>query len=93
MGPQPMGQWLESTVNVCTRLGVFFLMFIYSVFIVAFEIFSCSMWDLVPQPGIQPRARPLHWEHEVLAPGKSLRLVLKMLGLAWLSNAAGTIIQ
>ena len=28
---------------------------------------SCSMWDLVPWPGIKPR--PLHWEHGVLATG------------------------
>ena len=28
---------------------------------------SCSMWDLVPWPGIEPR----HWEHEVLATGPS----------------------
>ena len=25
------------------------------------------MWDLVPQPGIEPG--PLHWERGVLAPG------------------------
>ena len=32
------------------------------VLVVAWRTFnlSCSMWDLVPQPGIQPR--PLHWE-------------------------------
>ena len=28
---------------------------------------SGSMWDLVPQPGIEPD--PLHWELEVLATG------------------------
>ena len=36
-------------------------------------IFSCSVWDLFPQPGI--KLRPPHWEHEALAtgpPGKSL---------------------
>ena len=27
----------------------------------------CSVWDLVPWPGIEPR----HWEHEVLATGPS----------------------
>ena len=35
-------------------------------------LFNCSMWDLVPWPGINPG--PLHWEHVVLAtgpPGKS----------------------
>ena len=34
---------------------------------------SCSMWDLVPQPGIKPRS--LHWEPALLAtvpPGKPL---------------------
>ena len=33
----------------------------------------CSLWDLVPWPGIEPRH--LHWEHGVLTagpPGKSL---------------------
>ena len=55
----------------CLHKTFFFFLIYYSVFIVAFEIFSCSMWDLVPQPGIEPRAHPLHWEHEVLAPGKS----------------------
>ena len=30
-------------------------------------IFSCSMWDLVPQPRIEPR--PPAWEHGVLATG------------------------
>ena len=50
------------------------------IFIAACVIFSCdtwtlscSMWDLVPLPGIEPR--PLHWKHGVLAtrpPGKSL---------------------
>ena len=33
---------------------------------------SCSMWELDPWPGIEPR--PLHWKHGVLAsrpPGKS----------------------
>ena len=39
--------------------------------------FHCSMWDLVPQPGIEPV--PLHWEHGVLTtgpPGKSLKNIL-----------------
>ena len=37
---------------------------------------SCSMWDLVPWPGVEPR--PLHWECGVLAtgpPGKSLSVL------------------
>ena len=42
------------------------------VFVVAYGIFSCSVWDLVPQPRI--KLGPLHWECGVLAtepPGKS----------------------
>ena len=42
-------------------------------------VFSCSMWDIVPQQGIEPTEfnqglNSLHWEHRVLAtrpPGKS----------------------
>ena len=45
-----------------------------SIFPVACTIFSCSMWDLVPWPGIEPRPPAL--ELGVLAsgpPGKSLQ--------------------
>ena len=43
------------------------------VLLAAWRIFSCSMWDLDPWPGMNPE--PLNWEHRVLAtgpPGKSL---------------------
>ena len=32
---------------------------LHQVLVVAGRIFSCSMWDLVPRPGIKPS--PLHW--------------------------------
>ena len=32
-----------------------------------FFFFSYGMWDLVPQPGLNPSS--LHWEHGVLATG------------------------
>ena len=42
------------------------------VLVVAHDIFSCGIWDLVPSPGTEPW--PLHWELSVLTtgpPGKS----------------------
>ena len=48
------------------------LMFIY----VSASGLGCSMWDLVPWPGLNPG--PLHWKHGVTAtgpPGKSHRLL------------------
>ena len=69
------------------RQNYFFYLLIFKKFIhlavpdlvAAFRIFSrgtrtlsCSVWDLVPWPGMEPT--PLHWVHGVLAtglPGKS----------------------
>ena len=57
----------------------FFLIFIWLllVLVVGHGIFSCSNWDLVLWPGIEPES--LHWEHGVLAtgpPGKALEASL-----------------
>ena len=43
--------------------------------------FSCGIWDLVPWPGIKPRA--LHWEGEVLATGLPLLLVAQSCLTLW----------
>ena len=51
-----------------------FMYFDCTVLIVACEIFSCGMWNLVPRPRIKPKV-PLHWERGLLAtgpPGMSL---------------------
>ena len=51
----------------------YLFLFIY----LAAQGLSCGMWDLVPQPGIKPRAQ--HWELTVLAtgpPGESLFWIL-----------------
>ena len=40
--------------------GTFFL-------VAACKIFSCGMWDLIPEKGLN--LGPLHWELGVLAPG------------------------
>ena len=56
---------------------VVLLIWLPQVLAVACKLFGCSMWDLVPWPGIEPR--PLHWENGVLAtgsPGKSLCHIL-----------------
>ena len=61
----------------CTRswlLHVGSLIFVAAcrIFHCSMQTLSCSMWDLVPWPGIEPG--PLHWECGVLAtgpPGKS----------------------
>ena len=37
----------------------------YQAFAVASRVLSCSTWDLVPWPGLNPG--PLRWEHEALA--------------------------
>ena len=50
-----------------------FLKKVFGCLVVAHGNFSCSMWDLVPQAGIE--LDPWHWERRVLAtgpPGKSL---------------------
>ena len=52
------------------RCPLLFKIFIYLaalVLVVECRIFSCSMWDLVPRPGMEPS--PLHWECRVLAIG------------------------
>ena len=50
------------------RAGVMFKIFICLLFIyLALTDFSCSIWDIVPLPGIEPRSPPLgvhtlsHW--------------------------------
>ena len=64
---------------LCRVLDVGFLVFIAAcgIFSCGTWTLSCSMWDLVPLPGIEPRS--LHWKHGVLAtrpPGKSLLVLL-----------------
>ena len=52
---------------------IFFLIYFYLftclhlILVAASRIFSCSLWDLVPWPGI--KWGPLHWENRVLATG------------------------
>ena len=48
-----------------------------SIFSCSMRTHSCSVWDLVPWPGIEPR----HWEHEVLATGPSRKPPTKRLFL------------
>ena len=45
-----------------------------SVFVAACGIFNCSMQDLVPWPGIEPR--PLHWERGDLTTGPTRKSLL-----------------
>ena len=62
---------LNSLLSIALFLKMFLLW--HWAFVVAYRIFSCSMWDLVPWPGITPR--PLHWELRIFvtgSPGKSL---------------------
>ena len=40
--------------------------------------FNCSMWGLVPQPGMEPR--PLRWELGILAAGPSGKSLVSLLG-------------
>ena len=48
-------------------------MYLHQVLVVACRLFSCSMWDIFPRPGMEPR--PLHWEHGVLATGPPRRFL------------------
>ena len=41
--------------------------FLFFLSLSVFLIFSCGMWDLVPQPGVEPG--PLCWEYRVSATG------------------------
>ena len=45
-------------------------MWLHRVLVAACGIFSYGMWDLVPQPRIEP-GHPLQWKPRVLATGKS----------------------
>ena len=59
--------WIYSNRLLCVFLKIY--LFMYQ----ALSVLSCSMWDLVPPAGIEPR--PPHWKLEVLLtgpPGKSL---------------------
>ena len=58
--------------------NIYLFIWLCQVLVATHRIFSCSMWDLVPWPGIEPR--PLHWGHGVLhtgLPGKFPTLPLK----------------
>ena len=56
---------LNSLLSIALFLKMFLLW--HWAFVVAYRIFSCSMWDLVPWPGITPRPPALgaqnlcHW--------------------------------
>ena len=63
----PCSLYTKLDFNVCVCLAVLGLS------CGLLNLFSCSIWDLVPLPGIEPRS--LNWQHDVLAtepPGKSL---------------------
>ena len=56
---------------------MYLFIWLHWVLAVICKIFSCSMWDLAPSPGIEPDS--LHLQHGVSAtgpPGKSPNLVL-----------------
>ena len=65
---------LEFSPDICPGVGLLdhmvalFLGFVFLVFLILFIwLLSCNMWDLVPQPGIEPRSpafgvwSPSHW--------------------------------
>ena len=59
------------------------------IIVVACRIFCCSMWDLVPWPGIKPGQGPLHREPGVLAtgpPGKSLTAHCLKVWISWVNS-------
>ena len=53
-------------IQVSCIAGRFFFFFLY-LFILLHQVFSCSMWDLIPLPRIEPRPPALvawslsHW--------------------------------
>ena len=66
------GDWISGTSQ---KLYLFFL---YLFIHLAVPDLNCSVWDLVPWPGIKPQ--PLNWKHQVLItgpPGKSWNLFTK----------------
>ena len=50
-GSASLNQWTAREVFL---LGSLFFFFLIYLFILAAPDLSCSMWDLVPQPGIKP---------------------------------------
>ena len=44
--------------------------FFFPIVYLAVPGLSCSVWDLVPQPGIEPG--PLHWDRRVLGTGPAV---------------------
>ena len=69
--------WLSDWARHIYLFGFTWLLAVAcGIFSRSMRTLSCSLWDLVPQPGTEPRP-PLHWKCGVLAtgaPGKSLKL-------------------
>ena len=67
-----MGMRLVSADHVSSDLKkkkfIYLFIWLYQVLVVTHAIFSCSIWDPVPWPGIELRPRVLG-VHRVLAPG------------------------
>ena len=59
-----VGAW-QSTCRNPTK--ILFFLWLHQVLVAVHGVFSCGIWDSVPQPGIEPGT--LHWELRVLATG------------------------
>ena len=59
--------WPNRTFEMVFKKKNYVFIWLYQILVATCGIFSCSMWDLFPWPGMEPS--PLHWKHIVLGNG------------------------